>query len=85
MPNSPRIITREAILDIPGALLHYVPLKGHLRSHYDVIGSPYTYFLPITFDRYELETWSWCHSVRLGTSTDLQHDLLKSHCDLDLA
>ena len=22
-------------------------------------------FLPITFDRNELETWGWCHSVRL--------------------
>ena len=22
-------------------------------------------FLPITFDRNELETWDWCHSVRL--------------------
>ena len=21
-------------------------------------------FLPITFDRNELETWGWCHSVR---------------------
>ena len=23
------------------------------------------FFLPITFDRNELETWGWCHSVRL--------------------
>ena len=22
-------------------------------------------FLPITFDRNELETWGWCHNVRL--------------------
>ena len=22
-------------------------------------------FLPITFDRNELETWGWCHRVRL--------------------
>ena len=22
-------------------------------------------FLPINFDRNELETWGWCHSVRL--------------------
>ena len=22
-------------------------------------------FLPITFDRNDLETWGWCHSVRL--------------------
>ena len=22
-------------------------------------------FFPITFDRNELETWGWCHSVRL--------------------
>ena len=22
-------------------------------------------FLPITFDRNELETWGWCHSIRL--------------------
>ena len=22
-------------------------------------------FLPITFDRNELRTWGWCHSVRL--------------------
>ena len=42
-------------------------------------------FLPITFDRNELETWGWCHSVRLvkATSTDMQHDLLRSHCDLN--
>ena len=26
------------MLDIPGALLQHFPLKGHLRSHYDVIG-----------------------------------------------
>ena len=25
-------------------------------------------FLPITFDRNELETWGWCHSVRLVTA-----------------
>ena len=25
-------------------------------------------FLPITFDRDELETWGWCHSVRLVKS-----------------
>ena len=24
-----------------------------------------TFFLRITFDRIELETWGWCHSVRL--------------------
>ena len=24
-----------------------------------------TFFLPITFDRNELETWGWCQSVRL--------------------
>ena len=54
------------MFDIPGALLHYFPLKGYLRSHYDVIGSPLTVrFLPITFDRNELETWGWCHSVRI--------------------
>ena len=56
------------MLDIPGALLHHFPLKGHLRSQYDVIGSPYV-FLSITFDRNELETfeleWGWCYSVRL--------------------
>ena len=52
------------MLDISGALLHHFPLKGHLRSHYDVNGSPYV-FLPITFDRNELETWVWCHSVCL--------------------
>ena len=54
----------HAMLDISGALLHHFPLKGHLRSHYDVIGSRYV-FLPITFDRNELETWGWRHSVRL--------------------
>ena len=43
-------------------------------------------FLPITFDRNELETWGWCQcSSRQGASTDMQHDLLRSHCDLDLA
>ena len=58
------------MLDIPGALLQHFPLKGHLRSHYDVIGLRFTFlrvvrFLPITFDRNELETWGWCHSVCL--------------------
>ena len=24
-----------------------------------------TFFLPRTFERNELETWGWCHSVRL--------------------
>ena len=24
-----------------------------------------SFLLPITFDRNELETWGWCHSVRL--------------------
>ena len=24
-----------------------------------------TFFLPIAFDRNELEAWGWCHSVRL--------------------
>ena len=52
------------MLGIPGALLHHFPLKGHLRSHYGVIASPYI-FLPITFDRNELETCGWCHSVCL--------------------
>ena len=52
------------MLDIPGTLLHDFPLKRHLRSHYDVIGSPYV-FLPITFDINELEAWGWYHSVRL--------------------
>ena len=45
-------------------------------------------FLPITFDRFELVTWGWCQSVRLVKAhhaTDMQHDLLRSHCDLDLA
>ena len=32
-----------AMLDIPGALMHHFPLKGDLRSHYDVIGSPYVF------------------------------------------
>ena len=52
------------MLDIPGALLQHFPLKGHMRSRYDVIELPYV-FLPITFDRNEIETWGWCHSVRL--------------------
>ena len=25
----------------------------------------HTFFLPITFDRNELEAWGWCHSVYL--------------------
>ena len=54
------------MLDIPGALLHHFPLKGHLRSHYEFMtSSGRLRFLPITFDRNELETWAWCHSVRL--------------------
>ena len=39
------------------------PLKGHLRSLYDVIRSPY--ILSITFDRKEIEAWERCLSVRL--------------------
>ena len=43
-------------------------------------------FLSITFDRNELETWGWCQcSSRHGASTDMQHDLLRSHCNLALA
>ena len=44
-------------------------------------------FLPMTFDRNELETWGWCKSgsSRQGASIDMQHDLLRSHCVLDLA
>ena len=43
-------------------------------------------FLPITFDKIELEKWGWCQcSSRQGTLPDTQHDLLRSHCDLDLA
>ena len=57
------------------------------KSHYDVIRSPYV-FLPITFERNELETElelvPQCSSPQ-GASTDMQHDLLRSHCDLDLA
>ena len=32
------------MLDTPGALLHHFPLKGHLRSRYDVIESPYVFY-----------------------------------------
>ena len=46
-------------------------------------------FFRITFDRNELETWGWCSSSqcssRQGASTDMQYDLLRSHCDLGLA
>ena len=53
------------MLDSSGALLHHFPLlKSHLMSRYDVIGSSYV-FLTIAFDINELETWGWCHSVRL--------------------
>ena len=64
------------MLDIPGALLQHFPLKGHLRSHYDV-DRVAVRFLPITFDRNELETRGWFHSVRYrqGASPDMQHDL----------
>ena len=85
------------MLDIPSALLHHFPLKGHLRSHYDIIGSPYV-FLPITFDRNELETWGWCHSVRLvkahrlicnmtylGHTVTLTWRDLRSHFKIDLS
>ena len=64
------------MLDIPSALLHHFPLKGHLRSHYDVIGSPYVLFLPITFDRNKLGTWSWCHSVCLVKAHRLTCDMI---------
>ena len=86
------------MLDIPGALLHHFSLKGHLRSHYDVIGSPYFFFLLITFDRNELETWGWCHSVRLvkahrliGNMTYLGHTVtltwrdMRSNFKIDLS
>ena len=32
------------MLDIPGALLQHFPLKGHLRSHYDVIFISFSFF-----------------------------------------
>ena len=85
------------MLDIPGALLHHFLLKGHLRSHYDVIGSSYVFFA-ITFDRNQLETWGWCHSVRLVKShrltcnmTYLGHPMtltwrdLRSNFEIDLS
>ena len=43
-------------------------------------------FLPITFNRKEIETWEnvpKCSSHQ-DTSADMQHDLLRSLCDLDL-
>ena len=47
------------------------------------------FFLPITFDRNELETCGWCHSVRLvkarRLTCNMTYLVLKSHCDLDLA
>ena len=42
-------------------------------------------FLPITFDRKEIETWERCQSVRFNQdASDMHHDLLRSLCDPDL-
>ena len=69
------------------------PSKGHLRSP-EVTNR----HLPITFDRKEIETWDWCHYVRLGQAnwlicniTHFGHHVtlawlhLRSNFDLDLA
>ena len=54
------------MLDIPSALLHHYsfPVERSsevtLRRHRVAVR-----FLPLTFDRNELEAWGWCHSVRL--------------------
>ena len=52
--------------------------------------SPYLHFvLQITFDRKELETWDWCHSVRivkahrlLCNMIYLGHTVTLTWCDL---
>ena len=65
-------------------------------SHYDVIRSPK--FFANTFDRNELETWGWCHSVRLVKAQQLTCNItylghtvtltwrdLRSNCKINLS
>ena len=53
------------MLDIPCALLHHFPVERSSEATLGMTSSGRKYFLPISFDRNELETWGWCHIVRL--------------------
>ena len=55
------IISYRTVTDNLAKKLHYLPLKGHLRSP-EITNR----HLPITFDQKEIETWDWCQYVRLG-------------------
>ena len=60
------------------------PLKGHLRSLYDVIRSPYIFVNNFWQKRdRDLGKVPKCLSHQ-DASSDMQHDLLRSLCDLDL-
>ena len=58
---------RRSVASFPGEWSSEVTLWRHRVA---------VRFLPITFDRNELETWGWCHSVRLVNAHRLMCNMI---------